>query len=245
MNSVEVQPDFSQPGDDGVSLPEGFNPWGWSVVHTVRPELLVQLAHGKEYVITVRILRRASEHDSGYTALYERAQSLAHTRISRLTCGSEDFLHHRILNYGWTTNDAMKVASLWIAFGVVALKETDDRPSGKQAPAPEDLANPRHDTAADETMQPNRVHEIYTDADLRDAGSTSRTFLFSYGEYVSSRDAIYYAPYVKRAEHAEQLHLPFLAPAEINHQVKTTRREWFCATNPDIAVVHVYLEVGS
>jgi hypothetical protein len=27
------------------------------------------------------------------------------------------------------------------------------------------------------------------------------------------------------------------------NELKIIRREWFCATNPDIAVVHIYVEV--
>jgi len=83
--------------------------------------------------------------------------------------------------------------------------------------------------------------EIYSDFDWRDPSSEDRGIcLFSYGEYVSSRN-LDYRPILERAERFAQFHCDLLNGASVpDEKLKIVRREWFCATHPDIAVVHVY-----
>src|SRR5262245_25637104 len=55
-----TQPDFSSPGNDGESLPEGFNQWRSCVSYTVRPEIYTPLIAGDEYRIFVRAIRKGA-----------------------------------------------------------------------------------------------------------------------------------------------------------------------------------------
>src|SRR5215468_1862400 len=123
--------DFSRPGNDGFLLPDGFIPWQWCVVYTVRPELLSPLRSRNEYTIIARMVRRQSlsERFSGYGRLYKQAAALANMRITQLTCNdTRDVQHARILTHGWSSDDRTHISSAWAGFGVVALKTTDARP---------------------------------------------------------------------------------------------------------------------
>jgi hypothetical protein len=130
----------------------------------------------------------------------------------------------------------------------VALTTTDPRPEGLNTPTAEELAAPSKIAPADsDSVAINRFQEIYTDCDVREQQDSSGIFLFSYGEYTDSCDTIDYRPYVERAERMAKLHLQYLTASDESllkdNIVRIARREWFCATKPDIAVVHVYLEV--
>jgi hypothetical protein len=86
--------------------------------------------------------------------------------------------------------------------------------------------------------------EYYSDADARDRAVTdSGVFTLSYGEYVPACDGVDYASFVSRSEELLQFHYSFLeADCGITQdRFKVIRREWLCATNPDIAVVHLYV----
>jgi hypothetical protein len=80
------------------------------------------------------------------------------------------------------------------------------------------------------------IDEIYIDFDHREPGGANRDmFLFSYGERMHSCDEIDFKPIVERAEQRARLHAEGLE--------NIVRREWMCATHPDIAVVHIYFRV--
>jgi hypothetical protein len=59
--------------------------------------------------------------------------------------------------------------------------------------------------------------------------------MFSYGEYVTSRDGLDFAPIVDRAEQRARSHIPEPSP-------KIVRREWLSTSAPDLAVVHLYFQ---
>jgi hypothetical protein len=88
-------------------------------------------------------------------------------------------------------------------------------------------------------------HEVYSVADIRDYTSDKPAiFGFSYGEFAPSCDELVYTPYVERAEAMTRFHLLFVGGnMRSANEFKIARREWFCATQPNIAVVHIYVEV--
>ncbi len=88
-----------------------------------------------------------------------------------------------------------------------------------------------------------RLDEIYTDTDIRDESDTTGVFLFSYGEYVETIEGINYGPFIKRAEALTRFHLKSINRGSSDEpSLKVIRREWLHATNPDIAVVHIYVQ---
>ena len=87
-----------------------------------------------------------------------------------------------------------------------------------------------------------RVCEIYSEADVRDPGVPGvNVFTMSYGEYVPSCNEVDYNLFSEQAQELAQFHFSMENERSTNGS-KTVRRERFCATNPDIAVVHVYIQ---
>jgi hypothetical protein len=78
---------------------------------------------------------------------------------------------------------------------------------------------------------------VYTEADARDSSARENILLVSYGEYVATAENVDYGPIVERARRLAKFHL------SIRDGSKIVRREWFAATNPDIAVAHIYLRI--
>jgi hypothetical protein len=240
-------PDFSQPGSDGT-LPDGFKPWQWLVSYTARPEIFSPLPYRQEYRIMASVARRThGEAFTGYAALYERALAIANGRASNIRCSGPDFiLHQRVLNHGWFNHDRINLTRAFVCLGISCWKQEDIKPCGEATPTVEELAAPR---ITPQSVAPDTVHEIYNDTDMRDAVSPTDIFLVSYGEYVKAGNGIDYAPFIQRAEDLANFHLPFLTQGEPSqpdrNALKIIRREWFCATNPDIAVVHVYMPLSA
>jgi hypothetical protein len=251
QDSIKALPDFSQAGSDGIALPEGFSPWRWCVSYTVRPEILSPLIYGREYRIIARALR-SSEGFTTYAALYDRATAIADSRVAQLKCAAEGtFLHKRILNHGWFRYNATNIPTAFLTIGIVCLKQGDPIPQGENAPTREELAVPGGMTPDNFTVPAaainKSIEESYSVGDVRDPlDAGPGIFMFSYGEYAQACDGIDYKPFVERAERLTKLHLPFLYGLDSNSpsakHAKIVRREWFCATNPDIAVVHVYVQ---
>jgi hypothetical protein len=95
---------------------------------------------------------------------------------------------------------------------------------------------PDNTSAADLTAA-RRPHEVYTEADDRDSCARKNILLVSYGEYVTTAEIVDYGPIVERALGLAKFHF------SIRDGSKIVRREWFAATNPDIAVAHIYLRI--
>jgi hypothetical protein len=241
------RPDFSKPGSDG-SLPNGFTHWRCGVAYTVNPELLSGLACGKEYLIGVSVLRNkpADGTFKGYGDLFERAMRIAKARAAEFTCrDARQFLHTRVLAHTWFRHGTTNLVRAAVTLGVTCLNDGDVGPIGESSPTAEALAVPGGMTPEQLMSVPVRkpLDEVYSDGDVRGESDSSRIVLFSYGEYVKAAQAIDYTPFVKRAENLTRFH-QFLEDEFVtsSEQLNIVRREWFCATNPDIAVVHIYIK---
>ena len=242
-NDSITQADFSKPGADGA-LPEGFTPWRWCVGYTVRPEMRSSLASGHEYKILVSSLRNADEHEEfkGYGALYDRARAIARMRIADLPQPEPGiFLHTRILTQGWFRHGNTKLVRAFMTVGAVYLREGESGEQGEFEPAAHELMAPGGMTPDNYTPQTadtnKRADEVVSEADVR-GDSDDDIFLVSYGEYVASCSTVDYKPIVERAERIARSNY-FL----FKDSPTVIRREWFCATTPDIAVAHIYLRV--
>ena len=240
--------DFSKPGSEGV-LPDGFIPWRWSVSYTVRPEVLSTLVCGEEYSIGASVLRNRPDDETftGYSDLYERASVIVRARAAELRCNNGcPSLHTRIVAHTWFRHGSTNLVRAGVTLGVTCLNNGDTGPQSVRIPTIEELAAPggmtREQLAASGINK--KFDEIYSDGDVRNESDTSGIFVFSYGEYVKTVEGIDYKPFVKRAEHLTRFHLRFLkseSPSRAD-SLNIVRREWFYATNPDIAVIHIYVQ---
>jgi hypothetical protein len=228
----KTPPDFSRPGNDGESLPDGFNPWRSCVSYTARPEIYAPLAYGREYLVLVRALQTGAS----YAELYRRAFAIANGRVGKLQCNEGQSLNSRISAQGWFRYETLDVPTAYLTMIVAAHKPGDPVVEGLSLPTEEELAaaggmTPENTPAPIVTGK--LILESYTDpGPIRD---NQDIFLISYGEYADSLDGIDYAPFVERAERLVRFHLEFL-----EDRWTIMRREWFCATTPDIVVVHVF-----
>jgi hypothetical protein len=223
--------DFSCPGNDGESLPEGFDPWRSCVSYTARPEIYSPLVYGSEYRILVRSLRRGAS----YADLYNRALAIAKGRASKLQCAEGQILHSRIPVQGWFRYETIQVPTAYLTLTVVALNPGDKVPEGMIPPTAEELSGPGGMTPETfpQGITAKVIHESYTDPG--EPVDDQQILLVSFGEY-ASLEGIDYAPFVERAEKLAKFHSEFL-----KDDWTIMRREWFCATTPDIVVVHIFL----
>ena len=240
-------PDFSRPGNDG-SLPENYVPWRSGVTYTVRPELLSPLVCGEEYFITAAVLwkRPNDETFSGYADLYEHASAIAHARAAVLRCAHGESLHTRLVNHMWFRHGSTHLVRAAVTLEVTCGKDAGAKPDAQLPPTSEAFASPGGTTVEQAALLPKRPwHEIYNMAQLHEPSEATGIFGFSYGEYAPSCEGFDYKPYVERAEAMTRFHLSFVLGAMPSgkESMKIVRREWFCATTPDIAVVHIYVEV--
>lgn len=242
-NWGKLKQQFSKPGDDGGVLPDGYTPWRWSVTYTLWPELLAPLKYGKEYRILVSVLRNIPDDDNfpGYADLYDRVVAIANGRAAQLPPpGSGMVMHTRIVNHGWFRHQNSNLVRSFMTFGVVCLNPSDPKPQGVTLPHREKLAVPGGMTPENYALPGDdvdkRSHEMYSDGDARDPlNPDTNVFMFSYGEYVQDSRAVDYKPLLEKAEKLAQFHLP-------GNELRIIRREWLCATNPDIAVIHLYIQ---
>jgi hypothetical protein len=137
----------------------------------------------------------------------------------------------------------------FLTIGAVCLREGDPKPQGESEPTTEALTAPGGMTPENYTPpttdEAKRLEVGISDSDARDrSAANSDIFLFSYGEYVPACSEVDYKPLVERAERLAKSHYPFLREdSRSDKSPNIIRREWFCATSPDIAVVHIYLRV--
>ena len=231
--------DYSLPGNDGT-LPENFTAWQWGISYTVRPELLSTLVAGQEYRIIVSVLRKVSDAEtfSGYKELYHRSTAIAHARADRLAGpGGGHLPHKRILTQGWFRHGTTNLVRAFITLGVTYLTETAAKAEGEVPPSAEQLVQPGGMTPDNTTVTAahKHFHEAYVEADISDGSGSLDILTLSYGEYVDTVEGLNFQPFVDRAEQLMEFHRRF-----VNKRLNIIRREWFYATNPNIAVVHVY-----
>jgi len=237
-------PDYGQPGSDG-DLPSGFEEWKWGVTYTVGPEATSRL--------TTAVRRKIARTDdfTGYGDLYRQTAVIADARIRQIACDAGRELPHTwILSHGWRRIDIGGANDLLIAFrtiGLVQAETGEAKPQGETEPGPAELMTPGGATDEMLTAQvaPQRVGEIYIEFDHRDPGCANHNiFMFSYGERLPSCEGINFEPFVERAEKRARFHSELLPGDSQEGDFRIIRREWMCATNPDIAVVHVYSATG-
>jgi hypothetical protein len=241
---ASVPPDFSKPGNDGDGLPENFHPWRWCVSYTARPEIIAPLAHGHEYKMFFRVVRRIPETVAftGYADMYRKVTELADMRVAHLRCGNPGgLLHTRIVAHGWFSNQAMQMATATLTIGASCLRLGDPAPEGERPASADQLLAPGGATPESVVARPDRlpprIEESYTESDVRDdRDAGTNIFLFSYCEYVATTEGLDYQPIAARAENLTKLHV-------LNNTPTIIRREWFSVTNPDIVVVHIFVRI--
>lgn len=230
-------PDYSQPGSDGA-IPFALSEWRRGVVYTVRPEALAPLERGREYRIMTLVRRRQTRRSPGYGGLYEQAVRFGRIRAAESTCATPgEPLQAWIKTHTWRTLEAgpRSHALAAISTRLRFPNPGDARPVGEPPPAAEALMAPGGATpeALAEGADPQAIKqfaEIFNDFDF---AAEPGPGLFSYGEYVPSAAAVHFEPFLKRAEHRAR---------SWDGSIKIIGREWFCATSPDLAVVHLYYE---
>lgn len=241
--------DFSRPGGDG-ELPDGHNPWQWSVTYTVRPEIHAELKCGEEYIVLARVLRLAPDKNpfKKYDELYERVMAIAKGRVAQLNCPSGCVKDFQIRTQGWFGQRTTNFVTAYVSLGVRCLKEGETNHPGMTAPTAKELDGPggmTPDNTTEADLQvARRPDEMYTDADARDSSGPANILLVSYGEYVEAAEEVDFGPIVERAQRLAKFHLS-LSDGDseaVRIKPKIVRREWFVATNPDIAVTHIYLQ---
>lgn len=234
-------PDYSKPGSEGA-LPPGIAEWQWGVTYTVRPELLAPLVPGRQYRINANVRRRVTQGQefTAYAELYRRASSIISARAAEFA----PTVHKWVMMHAW--GQFREFVFAVITLGVICPQEGNSLPHGQNAPLPEELTAPGgaiRDMLVSDDASPRRLHEIYSDFDYRDAAKEkSDIAIFSYGEYVPSSKDLDFAPFVERAEHRARLHRDLLYPQSAGNPLTIVRRDWLCATNPDIAVVHIFFK---
>jgi hypothetical protein len=164
--------------------------------------------------------------------------------FERLKCSDIDaVLHTRIITHGWFTHANSNLARAFVTMGGVYLKHGEEPSQGQPLPSREELVVAGGMTPDNYALPPEqlkkRVYETYSVAYVRDSVvPDTNVFTVSYGEYVPSCNEIDYTPLLKRAEELARFHFSTQAVhSETNDRLQIVRREWFCATHPDIAVV--------
>lgn len=229
--------DFSQPGSEG-QLPEGFEDWRWGVVYTVHGDMRGSLERGREYstmaMVRRRIARGEEFHD--FAELYGRAARIAAARAA--AWGGLSW----IAKHGWGAfGEKVPFAYAAVRRGVLHPSEGQEVPAGLETPSASDLAQPNLPPRG-AIAQPG---EVYNDFDFRDPAQPLSTIcIFSYGEMVASHRRLPFEPFVERAERLAEAHRDLLDPGSAGKPLAIVRREWMWATNPDVAVVHVYFDAG-
>jgi hypothetical protein len=180
----------------------------------VHPELLSPIQCGREYRLTVSVLRRVvNAQDPGYANLYNRATTIANGRTAQLQCADRDAAFYaRIVTHGWFTHANTNLARAFVTMGAVFLKPGDAARQGMSSPAGADFANAGGMTPEQYTLPAvegdKRVCELYADADVRDpAVPGTNVFTLSYGEYVASSSDVDYKPFIERAQELARFHL--------------------------------------
>ena len=201
------------------------NNWRQGVIYTVRPEILAPLEHGREYriLVAVRRIRKQS-----YGELYRRVKAITDARVAALDCPETPA--RWIEWHGWGTVEFGDRQFVFSFVGTV-VKPGGPALCGERPPTEEELALPR----GVRSDRP-RIDEYYNDFDHRAPGEAVDEILFSYGEYVSSSAEVDFEPFVRKTEAMARYHY--------GPELRVTRHDCFCATHPNVAVVHVFFTCG-
>jgi hypothetical protein len=238
--------DFTRPGSEG-QLPDGFVEWQNGATHTVWPEMLEPLRRGQEYYMYAGVWGRVPKYGefTGYGTLYRKAKTIVATRMKEFTCGSRGAgLHNWVAGHAWFRKDvpSSTLVAAFLSVGLLYPESGQERPKGVSYPEEMDLTSPGG-------MTPNEIDpklfkrpaEGYVDFMQDPANGGPDIAMLSYGEYVPNAEGLNYEPFVRRAE--ERARFSLRVSQKGARPLRVIRRQWFCATNPDIAVVHVYFSV--
>jgi hypothetical protein len=249
LRSGKLPADYSRPGSEG-ELPSGFQEWKRGVTYTVKPEMLAPLAVGRVYRVFAGVFGKAATSGSNdYSDVYRRATAILNERIEEFRCVEKTRpLHTWISAHAWLTPKLVSQAVYAVvSMGILYPGDHDVKPQGQRAPTATELRLPGGLTRdkLTETAIP-RPEESYVAFDGGDpADPKSDIVMFSYGEYVPSADGLNFEPFVRRAERRARSHCRIMEDRSRARPLSIVRRQWFCATNPDIAVVHVYFRAGA
>lgn len=222
----------AQPGTDGA-LPAGTKEFERGLIYTVDPRILAPLVSDAEYriVASTRFLRPKDETFTAYEALYRRARGLIERRRKELTCASpEAELQTWIVSHGWfrmEVRDSALVGAV-VTLGARCAPSGTQSPGGQETPTPEALTSPY----LEQLGRPDRdgrtlwFDEFYNDFDVRRDRASSSVLTISYGEYVSSPDAVDFDSAIVRAEHLARLYIDLVA--DEGESLEIAQREWRC-----------------
>src|SRR4029077_5329734 len=127
----------------------------------------------------------------------------ANTRIVQLTRAQDEPVHTWIQCHGWRClGDNHQIATVFMTVGLVCPKDGSAKPEGENAPASEALRKPGGASLEMLThIAGKRVDEMYSAFDFTDpSGANTDPVILSYGESVSSGEAVNFQPFVQRAE---------------------------------------------
>ncbi len=219
-----------------MSTPGSNDAWPWrrGVIYTVRPEILAPLEWGREYRILIGVRRMApiGEPFTAFGELYRRAAALTDARVAALVCPEAPA--RWTAWHGWRSIEFGERQFIFVFIATTVTLGVEAR-VGERAPTDEELASPGG-ASREMLMQQSRqqrVDEFYNDFDHRAASESAEDgdMIFSYGEYVPSIEGIDFEPLARRAEAMARLHYgPGLG---------VVRHDCFCATHPNVAVVHL------
>ena len=220
-----------------MSTPGSNDAWPWrrGVIYTVRPEILAPLAGGREYriLIGVRRMVRTSEPFTAYGELYRRAAALTDARVAALVCPAAPVARWTA-SHGWRAVEFGERQFIFV-FITTVVSLGGEAQAGERAPTGDELTSPGGALREMPMQQPwqQNIDEFYNDFDHRAAGDSADDddLLFSYGEYVPSSETIDFEPFAHKAE--------TMARSHYGPDLRVVQRDCFCATHPNVAVVHL------
>jgi hypothetical protein len=225
-------------------LPDGYEEWQRGVSYTVRPEMLQPLQRGEKYYMYAGVWRGVAQGEefTDYEGLHRKTMAIVAERLKELTCRTRGApLHHWVTAHGWFRKEVpnSSLVAMFVSVGVLYPRRGQVKPESVSPPEAQALTAPGgmgpHDVDPNLWKQPA---EGYVDFMGKDDREDSNIAMFSYGEYVPTTVDLDYEPFVRRAEDRARFSLRLSGKEKRPLQV--VRRQWFCATSPDIAVVHIY-----
>jgi hypothetical protein len=232
---------FLAPGADGELAP-GTDLWRKGLVCTIRSEL--SSLHSSRQNCRISALYKksigAAQPFTGFKEAYQRAFAVANHRISQLTCPETEEMPAPIIwCQGWRLIGENIVTAL-ITLGLRCPDQSSTDVQGEPVPTDEALCSPGGAPLEELVRRaPQAADEIYNEFDLTDP-STHRADVvtFSYGEPISSGHAIYFAPFVLRAEKmARSYHGLLQNFGEAGSQpFRIRHRQWFLASQTFVTI---------
>jgi hypothetical protein len=244
IEGMDTPSKFLAPGGDGEVAP-GTDLWRKGLVCTIRSPLSSLGYNRQNYRISSLYKKSiAAAHPfTGFKEAYRRAFAVANHRISQLTCpASEKMPNPIILGHGWRLIGENIVTAL-VTLGLGCPDQSSTEVQGEPVPTDEALRSPGGATLEEleelEHLAPQAADEIYNEFDLTDSPTQRADVVtFSYGEPISSGDAIDFSRFVVRAEQmARSYHGLLQTFGEAGSQpFRVRHREWFLASQTFVTI---------